>query len=76
MTAAEQCFREALDLARKQESLFLELRVALSIAHVQVTQRHANEARQLLALVYGRFTEGFETRFCARQKRSRDELPP
>jgi hypothetical protein len=37
----------------------------------QVPQRHANEERQLLAPVYGRFTEGFETRFCARQKRSR-----
>ena len=58
--AAEECFREALDTTRKQHALLWELRVALSLARLRVIERRTDEARQLLASVYDRFTEGFE----------------
>jgi predicted ATPase len=58
--AAEVCFLEGLSLAQEQGALFWELRVALSLARVRVAQCRHDEARQILAPVYGRFTEGFE----------------
>jgi predicted ATPase/DNA-binding winged helix-turn-helix (wHTH) protein/class 3 adenylate cyclase len=58
--AAEDCFRDALDVAAKQQALLWQLRVALSFARLRVTERRAVEARQLLATVYDRFTEGFD----------------
>jgi predicted ATPase len=60
-TAAENCFLEAIETARQQAALFWELRGALSLAHLRVTQNRADEARQILAPIYGQFTEGFET---------------
>ncbi len=42
--------------------LFWELRVALSLARVRMAQGRQDEARQILAPVYGRFTEGFATK--------------
>jgi predicted ATPase/DNA-binding winged helix-turn-helix (wHTH) protein len=59
--AAEDCFAQAGEMAREQGALFWELRVALSLAHSYVTQGRHNEARQTLAPVYDRFTEGFAT---------------
>lgn len=59
--AAERCFCAALEVAREQEALSWELRVALSFARLRVRQNRRDEARQLLASVYNRFTEGFET---------------
>jgi predicted ATPase len=58
---AEDCFEQAAALAREQGALFWELRVALSLARLRVAQRRNNEARQMLAPVYDRFTEGFGT---------------
>jgi predicted ATPase len=58
---AEKCFEEAMDVARDQGALFWELRVALSIARLRLKQDRPEDARATLALVYGRFTEGFET---------------
>ena len=60
-TAAEDSFRKALDVARQQEALLWELRAALSLARLRANQGRDDEARQLLAQVYERFTEGFET---------------
>ena len=60
-TAAEDSFRKALDIARQQEALLWELRAALSLARLRAKQGRGDEARQLLAQVYDRFTEGFET---------------
>jgi len=37
------------------------LRAALSLAHLRIKQYRKDDARQILALVYDRFTEGFET---------------
>jgi predicted ATPase/DNA-binding winged helix-turn-helix (wHTH) protein len=61
VTVTEECFQAALDLARQQSALFWELRVALSLARLRVAQDRRDEAKAVLAPVYGRFTEGFAT---------------
>jgi predicted ATPase len=58
---AEGWFREALRLARKQGALSWELRTAFSLASLKVRQGRRDQARQILAPIYNRFTEGFET---------------
>jgi predicted ATPase len=58
---AERCFRQALDSARRQEAKSLELRAATSLSRLWQRQGRRAEARQLLAPIYGWFTEGFET---------------
>jgi predicted ATPase len=58
---AEDCFRTATEIAREQGALLWELRTALSLARLRVTQGRLDEARQLLAPVHDRFTEGFDT---------------
>jgi predicted ATPase len=55
---AEARFREAIDVARHQGALLWELRSATGLARMLRRDR-AKEARQILAPVYGRFTEGF-----------------
>jgi predicted ATPase/DNA-binding winged helix-turn-helix (wHTH) protein len=60
-TAAEACFLEALQAARDQEALAWELRIVLSIARLRLAQGRRDEARQVLAPVHARFTEGFDT---------------
>jgi len=58
---AEKCFHQALDVARRQGALSLELRTAMSLARFWREQQRVSQARKLLASVYRRFTEGFET---------------
>ena len=58
---AEACFQQALDVARRQEAKSLELRAAVSLARLWQQQGKRHEARELLALVYAWFTEGFDT---------------
>jgi DNA-binding winged helix-turn-helix (wHTH) protein/predicted ATPase len=60
-TEAEACFRQALDVARHQQAKSLELRAAMSLARLWQQQGKRTEAHQLLAEVYGWFTEGFDT---------------
>jgi predicted ATPase len=60
-SGAEQSFSAALRVARRQGALALELRAALSLAGLRVTQARHGEAREILAPVYDRFTEGFGT---------------
>jgi len=60
-SSAEQSFSAARRLARRQGALALELRVALSLARLRVTQGRHHEARQILMPLYDRFTEGFGT---------------
>jgi class 3 adenylate cyclase/predicted ATPase len=60
-TEVENCFRTALTVAREQGTRGFELRAADSLARVLCTQTRRDEARDLLALVYGWFTEGFDT---------------
>jgi len=59
---AEASFVQALDVARKQKAKSFELRAAISIARLWRDQGKRNEARELLAPVYGWFSEGFGTR--------------
>jgi predicted ATPase/DNA-binding winged helix-turn-helix (wHTH) protein len=58
---AEDCFRRALETAEEQGALFWELRAALSLARLRIRQDRRDDARQILAPVYDRFTEGLET---------------
>jgi adenylate cyclase len=60
-SAAEACFREALDIARRQQGKLIELRAAMSASRLLQRQGRTDEARALLAGVYGWFTEGFAT---------------
>jgi class 3 adenylate cyclase/predicted ATPase len=55
------CFRQALDLATRQHSKLLELRAAVSLGRLWQRQGKRAEAQQMLAELYGWFTEGFET---------------
>ena len=54
-------FEEALRIARKQQAKSYELRAAMSLARLWGEQGRRGEARELLAPVYGWFTEGFDT---------------
>jgi predicted ATPase len=70
----EACFRSALAIAREQGTRGFELRAAVSLARLRRDQcRHA-EARDLLAPIYGWFTEGFGTPDLKEAKALLDEL--
>jgi predicted ATPase len=56
---AEDCFRQALDWARRQGALSWELRAATSLARLLRRRGRAEEALTLLQPVYDRFKEGF-----------------
>jgi predicted ATPase len=58
---AEECMRLALTVARRQQARSLELRAAMSLAHLWQQQGQRTEAYELLAPIYGWFTEGFDT---------------
>ncbi len=59
---AEAYFERALAVARQQQAKSWELRAAMSLARLWRDQGKRDEARDLLAPVYGWFTEGFDTR--------------
>jgi predicted ATPase len=58
---AEACLQRALDVARCQEAKSWELRAAMSLARLWQQQGKRTEAWELLAPIYGWFTEGFDT---------------
>ncbi len=58
---AEACFRRSLGCARSQGVLSLEIRAALSLARLRLRQDRRHEAREIVAPVYQRLTEGLET---------------
>jgi tetratricopeptide (TPR) repeat protein len=60
-TAADESFRQALAVARRQSAKLWELRAAMSLACFWRDQGKPTEARELLAPVYYWFTEGFDT---------------
>jgi class 3 adenylate cyclase/predicted ATPase len=60
-TRAETCFGRALAVARAQQAKSLELHAAMSMARLWRDEGKRDEARELLAPVYGWFTEGFDT---------------
>src|SRR4051812_529420 len=59
--AAEELYRKALGIAEEQGAKLWELRAAVSLARLRRGQARHAEARDLLAPVYGWFTEGFDT---------------
>jgi predicted ATPase len=61
LAAAEDCFRRSLDLARAQGALIWELRTVATLARVRAYQGDRAEALHVLAPVYARVTQGFET---------------
>jgi predicted ATPase len=71
---AEACFQQALTVARRQQAKSWELRAALSLSRLWQQQGKREEARALLAPVYGWFTEGFNTADLQEAKALLDEL--
>ena len=58
---AETCFQRSLELSRRQDALAWELRAAIDLAALWVSQDRAEAAQGLLEPIFGRFLEGFET---------------
>ncbi|WP_143301269.1 hypothetical protein [Candidatus Entotheonella palauensis] len=61
VSQTEVCFYQALDIARHQKAKSWELRAATCLARLWQQQGKHREARELLAPVYGWFSEGFDT---------------
>jgi predicted ATPase len=74
IAAAEDSFGEALAVARRQSSKLFELRAATSLARLRRAEGKRTEARDLLALIYGWFTEGFDTPVLQDAKALLDQL--
>jgi predicted ATPase/DNA-binding winged helix-turn-helix (wHTH) protein len=72
--AAEACFHQALAIARHQQAKSLELRATVSLARLWQQQDKRAEAHELLAPMYGWFTEGFETADLQEARALLDEL--
>jgi predicted ATPase len=70
----EASLRQALVLARRQEAKSLELRAAMSLTRLWQQQGKRDEARALLAPIYGWFTEGFDTADLQEAKALLEEL--
>ena len=58
---AEECFQQAIQTARRQQSRAWELRATMSLARLWQRQGRCAEARAALATIYGKYTEGFTT---------------
>jgi predicted ATPase/class 3 adenylate cyclase len=71
---AEENFHQALDVARRQEAKSLELRAAMSLSRLWQRQGKRKEAHDLLAPIYGWFTEGFDTADLQEAKALLEEL--
>ena len=71
---AEEAFLTAIAIAQKQKARSFELRAAMSLARLWRDQGKVQQARELLAPVYGWFTEGFDTRDLREAKVLLDEL--
>jgi predicted ATPase len=72
--AAEELCRKALTIAQEQEAELWELRAAMSLARLHHDQGRSAEALDLVAPVYGWFTEGFDTPDLKEAKALLDEL--
>ncbi len=72
--AAEELYRKALSIAEDQGAKLWELRAAVSLARLRGEQGQCAKARDLLAPVYGWFTEGFDTPDLKEAKALLDEL--
>jgi tetratricopeptide (TPR) repeat protein len=72
--ATEQSYHQALAVARRQSAKLFELRAATSLARLSLNQGKPTEARDILAPIYGWFTEGFDTPVLKDAKASLDDL--
>jgi len=72
--AVEADLRHALEIGRQQESLSLQLRAARDLATLWAERGERNQAADLLAPIYGAFTEGFDTLDLVESKTLLDEL--
>jgi predicted ATPase len=71
---AEECFLKAVEIAKRQQAKSLELRTIVSLARLWRQQDKKKEAHELLAEIYGWFTEGFDTKDLQEAKALLDEL--
>jgi predicted ATPase len=71
---SEICFERSIRIARQQQATSLELRAATNLARLWGDQGRRAEARDLLAPVYGWFTEGFDTPDLKEAKALLDQL--
>jgi class 3 adenylate cyclase/predicted ATPase len=71
---AEACFLKAIEIARRQQAKSLELRAVMSLSRLWQRQGKREEAQQMLAEVYGWFTEGFDTKDLQEAKTLLEEL--
>ena len=73
---AVECLKQSLELARRQRARGFELRTAVSLARLWQQEGRQREARDLLAPVYDRFTESFNTRGLTNARELLIELDP
>jgi adenylate cyclase len=71
---AELCFRTAIEIARRQSARLEEMRATMSLARLLDKQGRRDDARAMLAEIYGWFTEGFDTADLKDAKALLDEL--
>ena len=71
---AEACFHKAIEIARQQSAKSLELRAVMSLSRLWQQQGKRKQARQMLAKIYGWFTEGFDTKDLQEAKALLEEL--
>ena len=73
-TQAEENFRQAIEIAQRQQAKSLELRAVISLGRLLLTQGKRGEARQRLQEIYRWFTQGFDTINLKEAKALLDEL--
>jgi predicted ATPase len=61
LSSPQECFHKAIEVARRQQAKSLELRATVSLSRLLKKQGKKEEARKMLAEIYGWFTEGFDT---------------
>ncbi|HJY81248.1 MAG TPA: adenylate/guanylate cyclase domain-containing protein [Candidatus Binatia bacterium] len=71
---AEACFQRAIEIARRQQAKSLELRAVTNLSRLWQQQGRKEEARRMLAEIYGWFTEGFDTKDLQEAKALLEEL--
>jgi predicted ATPase len=71
---AEECFHQAIAIARRQSAKSWELRAATGLARLWQQQDKKKEAHEMLADIYNWFTEGFDTKDLQEAKALLDEL--
>jgi predicted ATPase len=71
---AGACFHKAIEIARQQQAKSLELRAVMSLSRLWQQQGKKEKARQMLAEIYGWFTEGFDTKDLQEAKTLLEEL--